>query len=306
MGFFKRQPTIAVHDGKFHADDVFACATLRLMLNSSCKIVRTRDQKIIDAADYAVDVGCVYDAEKKRFDHHMSGGAGVRSNGIPYAAFGLVWKEYGAAISAEISSLRSDAAVEIAARVESRLVCPIDADDNGISLAESKGDITPYGLQNFFSTYRPTWKEDPAMHDQSFLELVTIAERIIRREVIISRDLLAAKNIVEKAYADAADKRLIVLDTACPFQEVLAEYPEPLFVVHPRFGDTKWNISTIRLNRSGFENRKSFPKAWAGLRDSELAKVSGLPDAVFCHNACFLCVAKTKEAATALAKLALE
>jgi uncharacterized UPF0160 family protein len=123
---------------------------------------------------------------------------------------------------------------------------------------------------------------------------------------VISRDVLLAKSIVEKSYADAPDKRLIVLDTACPYQEVLAQYPEPLFVVHPRFGDTKWNISTMRANPTGFENRKSFPEKWAGLRDEELEKASGVSGAVFCHNARFLAVAKTKEAAIALAKLALQ
>ncbi|MBP6884242.1 MAG: MYG1 family protein [Candidatus Pacebacteria bacterium] len=297
MQLFKKKKIIAVHDGKFHADDIFACATLSLLNNGNIKIVRTRDQAIIDKADYVVDVGCVYDPLNKRFDHHMPGGAGVGEKGIPYAAFGLVWKEYGEKIAGSS---------EIASRVNSHLVAAIDADDNGISLATVTGDVAPYSIQNFLSTYRPTWREDPKKFDESFNELVKIAERIISREVIISRDVLLAKSIVEKAYADAEDKRLIVLDTACPYQEVLAQYPEPLFVVHPRFGDTKWNISTMRVSHSSFENRKSFPKAWAGLRDQELAKVSGVTDATFCHNACFLCVAKTKESAIALAKLALE
>ena len=54
-----------------------------------------------------------------------------------------------------------------------------------------------------------------------------------------------------------------------------------------------------------FEDRMKLPAAWAGLRDEELAKVTGVPDAVFCHRALFLAVAKSKEGALALAKLAL-
>lgn len=32
-----------------------------------------------------------------------------------------------------------------------------------------------------------------------------------------------------------------------------------------------------------FENRKSLPKAWMGLRDEELSQLSGIQDCVFVH-----------------------
>src|SRR5437764_1161911 len=95
--------TIVAHNGNFHADDVFAVATVLLVLERSDfpawrqaipKIIRTRDPKTIEKADFVVDVGGVYDAENNRFDHHQAGGAGTRANGIPYASFGLVWKKF--------------------------------------------------------------------------------------------------------------------------------------------------------------------------------------------------------------------
>src|SRR3989344_2675707 len=88
---------IVVHDGGFHADDVFSVAALLLYLSGDAKVVRTRDPRIIESGDFVVDVGGVYDAERNRLDHHQTGGAGARTNGIPYAAFGLVWKKFGAA-----------------------------------------------------------------------------------------------------------------------------------------------------------------------------------------------------------------
>ncbi len=294
---FGKKYTIAVHDGKFHADDIFACATVSLLHKGKVKIVRTRDQAKIDKADYVVDVGCVYNPSQKRFDHHMPGGAGTRANGIMYAAFGLVWKEYGARISGN---------EEIANRVDGRLVSHIDADDNGISLYDLKGETAPYTLQSFLYTYRPTWKEDPARYDEAFLELVEIAKGIISREVKISNDALLAKHIVLDAYNNAEDKRIVIIDTACPFQETLFPYDEVLYVVHPRFGSPNWNVSCMHKASHGFLNRKSFPVEWAGLRDEELATVSGVPDAVFCHNGRFLAVAKSKEGAIKLAKLAVE
>lgn len=296
MSFFKPTPIIAVHEGKFHADDVFACAALMLVLGGRAKIVRTRDPNCIAAATYAIDVGGVYDPAQNRFDHHMPEGAGVRDNGIPYAAFGLVWKEFGAAISGS---------PEIAARVEQKLVAPIDADDNGVSLVQSTNPIAPYGLHNFLYTYRPTWKEDPETYDRSFGEVVAIAKRIIEREVTIARDSLLAVTLVESAYQKAPDKRVIELDGAYPYQETLQAHSEPLYVVSPRSADTKWKVEAVRVNPNGFESRKPLPESWAGLRDGELAKVSGVPGAVFCHRNLFLAVAETREAAIALAKLAV-
>jgi uncharacterized UPF0160 family protein len=51
--------------------------------------------------------------------------------------------------------------------------------------------------------------------------------------------------------------------------------------------------------------RKNFPAAWAGLRDEELAKVSGVADAQFCHRALFTIAAKSKEGAIKMTQLAL-
>lgn len=297
MSFFSKQPKIVVHDGKFHADDLFAAAALRLLLRGKATIVRTRDPKIIESAEYVADVGGIHDLEKNRFDHHMTGGAGTHENGIPYAAFGLVWKKYGGELSGS---------TEVAARVESKLVSPIDADDNGVSLVQSTNPVSPYGLHNVLYTLRPTWKEDPKMYDTSFMELLPLAERIITREIKIARDSILAHSIVEGAYASTEDKRCIVLDGPYPYQETLGAHAEPLYVVSPRSGDTKWKVECIRKNPSGFENRKSLPLAWAGLRDEEFAKVSGVSDAVFCHNGRFMAVAMTKSAAMALAQIALE
>ncbi len=153
MGLFSKQIIVATHDGKFHADDIFACATLELFLNTKTRIVRTRDEAVINKADFVVDVGGIYSPEQKRFDHHMREGAGERANGIPYASFGLVWKEYGAAISGT---------PEIAARIDARLVSPIDADDNAYPLLELKGGfayIYDFLFENIFKeSHEPLYK----------------------------------------------------------------------------------------------------------------------------------------------------
>jgi uncharacterized UPF0160 family protein len=97
MNFFRKKIRIVTHDGNFHADDVFACATLSLWAKKQgydCVITRTREAHIVAKADIVVDVGMEYDPQRGRFDHHQRGGAGTHENGVPYASFGLVWKHY--------------------------------------------------------------------------------------------------------------------------------------------------------------------------------------------------------------------
>ena len=131
----KKKIIIVTHDGAFHADDIFACATLGLSLDAEGKeyrIIRTREQNKIDFADFVVDVGGVYNASTYRFDHHQEGGAGARDNDVPYAAFGLVWKTYGEKVCAN---------PEVAMTIEERLVQAVDANDNGIDLVIQRSQI---------------------------------------------------------------------------------------------------------------------------------------------------------------------
>jgi len=134
----KSTKTLVTHNGSFHADDIFACATLALLLEGKgeqFEIIRTRDEEIIKSGDYVFDVGGVHDEEKNRFDHHQKGGAGKRDNGIEYASFGLVWKKFGIGLCGD------QKAVDL---IDEKLVAPIDAFDNGLDLVENKFKISPY------------------------------------------------------------------------------------------------------------------------------------------------------------------
>lgn len=288
------------HNGKFHSDDIFACATLSLVLENkgkSFKLFRTRDLEIVKNGDYVFDVGGIYDPENNRFDHHQLGGAGKRENGIEYASFGLVWKKFG--IELCISQEISDA-------VDEKLVSSIDAQDNGMDLYTIKFEnVLPYAIWDAFRSFLPTWKEDENIPDSLFLEVVEIAKKILSREIKKAKDKFEAKTLVQKAYDDTLDKRLIVLDIYYPWRDALIEYKEPLFVVTPRLGG-KWDLSTITVNKDSFKARKDLPAVWAGLQNEELQKVSGVQDAVFCHRGLFLAVANSKEGILKLAELALK
>ena len=65
--------TVAVHSGNFHPDDVFAVAALAIYFGYIPKVIRTRDQQVINKADYVLDVGRLYNPLTNRFDHHGEG-----------------------------------------------------------------------------------------------------------------------------------------------------------------------------------------------------------------------------------------
>ncbi len=292
---------LITHNGSFHTDDIFACATLILILEKKgehLEIIRTRDEEIIKNGDYVFDVGGVYDLKKNRFDHHQKGGAGKRENGIEYSSFGLVWEKFGEEISG------SKRAKEM---IEKKLVEPIDAFDNGLNLVELKHEITPYLIEHMFLSMHPSWREDKSKMDEIFQKSVVIAKEILKREIIQTRDTLLAEADLIKIYESTVDKRIIMLDKKYPYEEILNRFKEPVYVVFQRGDESKfWEAEAVRDNFRSFVNRKNFPKAWAGLREEELQKVSGVPDAIFCHKGLFMVVAKSKEGAIKLAELALQ
>jgi uncharacterized UPF0160 family protein len=51
--------------------------------------------------------------------------------------------------------------------------------------------------------------------------------------------------------------------------------------------------------------RKPLPEEWAGIRDEELRKVSGVNGAIFCHKGRFISIWETKEAALAALKVVM-
>lgn len=289
---------ITTHSGNFHADDVFSVATLSLVYYGNIDVTRSREPEDFESADIVLDVGRIYDPEKKRFDHHQEGGAGKRDNGIPYASFGLIWKHFGRELCSK---------EEVWQMVEDRLVQPIDAGDTGYDIYTVTDEIyhvvTPDSL---VKSYNPTWKEDHSHQTDHFLALVEWAKGVLGRYIQKAEDYTEAYDEVVKAYEEAEDKRLVVIDTPYPAAEVLFGFPEPLYFVSPMPEDGNWGVVAIRKSKKEFGNRKDLPKEWGGKSDEELQEISGVEDAVFCHLALFLAVTETKEGAIKMAKIALD
>lgn len=284
--------TIATHNGNFHADDVFSIAALSSIL-PSFKLIRTRDLEIIGKADIVVDVGGIYDADADRFDHHQRGGAGERENGIPYSSFGLIWQKYGVEIC--------QGNKEVANAVDAGLVSTIDAIDCG----HVKGVSDGISLSQTIGMFNPTWQED-SHFDACFDEAVDFASRVLTRFIASANGGISAKAIVAKAIDNAEDPRVIVLEKYTPWKRTVhALSEEALYMVYPS-QTGQWRIQTVPVEPGSFEDRKSLPKQWAGLSDKELKDVTGIDDAMFCHNGLFIAGAESFESTMKMASIALQ
>lgn len=293
---------IVTHNGHYHCDDVFAVAALSRYLNkeeNEIEIIRTRDESIIKDVDFVVDVGGVHDPEKGHFDHHQEGGAGNRDNGVPYASFGLIWKHYGVKLSG---------GEEEASIVDRKLVQPIDAEDNGVKVSKNVFEnVSPYTIQDFFSTFLPTWNEAKDVDvDKVFKNCVDIAKRLLEREIIKAKDERKGKEMIKKILNEYPGEKVVVLDRYHPWKDTALDYPDLLFMVYPSSEGGSWHVQGVPSEKNSINSRLSFPEEWRGKREPEISGVTEVEDAIFCHNGGFLAVARSKEGALKLAYKALE
>ena len=284
---------IVTHNGHFHTDELLAVAVL-ILKYPDAEVVRTRDEEIIKSADVVVDVGQVYDAKISRFDHHQPEGAGKRDNGIPYASFGLVWKEFGA----ELAGGEEEAKI-----IEEKLAMPVDAGDNGVNFYKPLfGEVYEYSLGDYFESFTAD-VESIEDYDRIFFEAMPLARGLLEREISITRRTVNDRREIREIYERSENKKIITLPKYLHWKTALIP-TEALFVIYPR-PEGKWGTQAVPKGLNSFENKKDFPAAWAGISGSELAGVSGVADAIFCHKEKFLCVAMSREGALKLAELAL-
>jgi uncharacterized UPF0160 family protein len=110
---------------------------------------------------------------------------------------------------------------------------------------------------------------------------------------------------VQDAIRAADDPRVIELDRNMPWREaVVTGAPEALFVMYPKADG--WGMQAVPRELGAFANRRDLPAEWAGLSGAELAAVTGVPDAVFCHAARFYVSARTRDGIAELARRALQ
>lgn len=260
------------HAGKFHSDDVFSSALLTY-LNPDIKITRG----YVIPEDFK---GVVFDIGGGKYDHHQKD-ALIRDNGIPYAAFGLLWKEFGTLILSE----------EDAKNFDKSFVQPLDYSDNTGASNE---------MAELISLFNPNWDED-LDYDVCFNEAKEIALAILTKKFNFIKSLNRAENFVKEAVENAQDN-ILVLAKRAPWKH-FTDGTDIEFVVYPsaRGG---YNAQGVPMSMGSADLKISFPKEWRGKTADELKAISGVETLSFCHNSGFLISAGTIEDTIKACKLA--
>ena len=294
---------LVTHSGGFHADELLSSVILT-RIYPQARIVRSRAPDWITPGEDRIvyDVGGAYDAAARIFDHHQRG-APLREDGQPYSSFGLIWKHYGRdyLVIAGVPGAHIEA---VHASFDKGFVLPIDLVDNGA--LSPTGPLSGLTLSSLLETLKPDFDAaEPDSDDRAFHNALAIARSFVEAGIARRAAKLRAETIVGQAVAAAGQSHVLELPMGMPFRPAVekAGADHLLFVVHPR--DTDWCLTTIRRSDDGFEVRADLPASWAGLTGAELETASGIRGASFCHNGRFVAAAKTREAALAMADLAV-
>lgn len=249
---------VSTHDGRFHADEIFAIAVLNLVF-PDLEVVRSRDETVYNDADIVVDVGHLYDPENLIFDHHQRSFSLKRDSGVPFASFGLVWKKYGKSLC-ESS--------EAAEYIDAVIVQAIDADDNGIEIYETKLDgVGFHMLSDIIESFVPRYVNDEKLQ-KAFDQALSFATAYMKRQVKLANELFeVALPTIRNAIKLADDPRILIFrkfdKTWLSF--ISRESEKARFVLFPTHRKT-WAIRSIPQKGKKFEYCKLLPSEWGGGR----------------------------------------
>jgi uncharacterized UPF0160 family protein len=293
----KNITTLGTHSGKFHADDVIATAILRLLLGD-IKVTRTRDEDILRKLDFVYDIGL------GEFDHHQLNKE-IRENDVPYAASGLVWREFGPRVIQKFNfEFDEDDILSIFDHVDKNILQGIDATDNGIDI---KSEIRVTTISDIIQSFNPAW-DSTSSKDEAFEEAVRYATALIKRIINRQVSVIKARGIVNEAFQNRAIKEIMVLKNGCPWLQQLLKIDintEVLFVISPDDNNLEYKIQTVKKTPDTFEARKDILESIRGKSSEEINSIINIDDAIFCHKAGFIASARSKESAVKIAKLSI-
>lgn len=314
---------IGTHNKMFHVDDVVAVATFCLIYKKVI-IVRSRDPEVLNKCKVIVDIG------GGRFDHHISGFNTKRENGITFASAGLVWREFGIDVVHKILyeednlwTLPQELCSDIVEKIDKEIIQYVDAEDNGIELGSHP--------LSFISSYLPAWYDSSPNFDIQFYKVLEITINVLKQKI---------QEVIAQVYADTVINKRVkeeeylsnhILEIPCqvfPWLKPICAFNQNTsnriyfifsrlfkrfnrytsngiyFIIFP-YPAGGWAAQCVppSFNKK-FKQIIPFPKAWAGQSDN-LAKISGIDEAILCANGRFFARATTKKGIIKMCKTAM-
>lgn len=297
---------IATHEKQFHADDVLGVAILSTIYPNH-QIIRSRDPDIIAMADFTVDVGCEYDHDRRRYDHHMPDPPRDR-RGHLFSSAGLIWRHYaktylktiGIPREIDVNGGKFDILSAVEVDIRKRWIYPIDNCDNGLA----KG---PNAISEVVRAMRPINPEKTrASCDAAFLDVVSMVSHIFKRSCFHSGDYELTKlNWSTNKQESLFGGKLIVADTMMPSKNTMLS-SSAHFIIHPvkdyKDSDLQWIVSPVADTENGGW-RTNFPKEVLGASPEKITELIGCDGISYIHHTGFTARADSREHAIKLCEI---
>ena len=263
---------IAVHNGKFHTDEIMALVWLSLA-GIEYEVIRTRDPKEFESADLVFDLGGKN--EGKYFDHHQREFDKTHTNGIKMAACGLVWEDLSEKILDNI--LPEGASINVRklvrTKIEERLVVPTDTSDNGLTGAMNP--LSPLSLTEIVNAMNsPVHEEQEAAFTNALSFVRSVVLSMIKSWINVATE-------DDRIYNEILSQEgcsVLVLDKPGPWiQAVLNHWEESLgfkVCIFPDLSakEESWRIQTFPGSKdNSFEMRCPAPKKIRGLKEGQFS-----------------------------------
>lgn len=212
------------HGGRLHADEVLGYVITE-MAGICDSFERLTNFENLPTDGLIADIGRAWEPEQLRFDHHQ--GFFTRENGMPYAAAGMLWKEYGRRICGDQG---------LADRIDEKFIQGVDADDadNAYSVKGicSGGEFRVLTFPNLIKSYNTADVKDAVEQGAAFQEAATLARRTLIHEIAAAKKFLAGVEKFESIVE--VEGTLLILSEYVAWQEVVEKkYPDALYIITP-------------------------------------------------------------------------
>lgn len=267
----RKDANVITHDGKFHADDVFAVAILSFL--KEIKLARSRNTEGVSDDKILIDVGFKYDG-KRKFDHHQ-GLKERRDNGSSYASAGLIWKHFYSQILEKFNII-SDEEKKIIYQKIDIIIEEVDKIDNGETIQNS------YNLTKMVDSF-----DVGNDINKDFLRAVEFVRTILKNQILKEIKKLKNNEIIESLIINNENNFIETKVFLDGWQDSILnscheEAKKIQYVIYQETNGT-YSIVCVPDKKNRFLQRKAMPKEWAGLSGEELEKATGLSGVIFCH-----------------------
>ncbi len=289
------------HSDVFHCDDVTGTAIFEMaFMDKDIYVIRTKDAQELNKLDVVIDIG------GGELDHHMAGFNVCRTTGEKYASAGLVWKKFG---ELAIKNVMIENGMDITEKeigivkdqIDREIIVFVDMEDNGEKVSNH--------VLSFVTQFLPTWLENPD-YDVAFLRVEKLVYDILKEYIKNKITQFPTKKELQKRYSSIEVGILEIPAQRMQWLEEILNYNEShnnavKFVIFP-YPAGGWAAHCVPPSmKDKFKQLVPFPKEWAGGNKNTLPTISGITDAIFCHNGRFFARAESRQSVIKMCRIAM-